>query len=390
MQNKLRLLTPGPTPIPEEVRLELARDMLHHRKPNFTSIMQEIQPGLRTLFGTSQPVLPLSCSGTGAMEAAIDNLFNPGETVLVVEAGKFGKRWTQISQKKGLNVLKLQLEWGEAVDPRDVQKELNKTNEIQGILIQASETSTGVLHPVSKIGELVAGTQTLLIVDGISAVGISPCPMDKYNIDCLLAGSQKGIMLPPGLALISFSDKAWKKNEQVQSGNYYFDLSNELEKNPGGQTAYTTPVNLIQGLKAALNLFFQEGLNNIYQKYWALTQMTRTGASAMGLELLARDNYTWGLTSILLPSGVDGQDIVSRIAENYNIIIAGGQEQLKGRIVRIAHMGYVDWTEILAALYVLQKSLQESGALVKLEPDYLEKAMQAYEKAWNDKLDLKA
>jgi len=381
MHNKPRLLTPGPTQIPEQVRLELSRDMVHHRKPYFTSMMQELQTNLRRLFCTEQPVLPLSCSGTGAMEAAIDNLFNPGETVLVVEGGKFGERWTQISEKKGLNVIKLEVNWGNAVDPRNIKEHLDKAPEISGVLLQASETSTGVLHPVSQIGELVRERNTLLIVDGISAVGISPCPMDKWNIDCLITGSQKGMMLPPGLAPISLSARAWQKTEQVESGNYYFDLRKELEKSYEGQTAYTSSVNLIMGLKAAMELFFEQGLEEMHRKYWALTQMARTGAEALGLQLLAEDNYTWGLTSIKIPSDVDGQKLVSRIAENYNIVIAGGQNQLKGKIVRIAHMGYVDWTDILAALYALQATLQELGGSNRADSNYLEQALKAYEEA---------
>lgn len=381
MRNKLRLLTPGPTQIPEEVRMELSRNMVHHRKPYFTSIMQEMQPKLQTLFGTSQPVLPLTCSGTGAMEAAVDNLFNPGETVLVINAGKFGERWMEIASKKGLNVVELKIQWGEAVNPADVKEKLRQDSEISGILMQASETSTGVLHPVAEIGELVENSNILLVVDGISAVGISPCPMEKWKMDCLLTGSQKGMMLPPGLALISLSEAAWKKNEQVESNNYYFDLQKELEKNKDGQTAYTTAVNLVLGLKAALDLFFNAGLSNIYTKYWALTQMTRTGVQALGLQLLAQEHYTWGLTSIVLPADIDGQKLVSNIAEKYNIIIAGGQNQLKGKIVRIAHMGDVDWSEIMAGLYALQSTLQNMGATNHAQPDYMERAMTAYEKA---------
>ena len=384
MHNKLRLLTPGPTQIPEDVRLELSRNMVHHRKTYFTSLMKEMQPKLQTLFGTSQPVLPLTCSGTGAMEAAVDNLFNPGETVLVIEAGKFGERWTEIAQKKGLQVVESRLNWGEAADPAEIREKLQENKEISGILMQASETSTGVLHPVKEIGDLVRDSNTLLVVDGISAVGISPCPMENWNIDCLITGSQKGMMLPPGLALISLSSRAWQKNETVQTGNYYFDLQKELEKNKLGQSAYTTAVNLIFGLKAALDLFFQAGLEHIYSKHWALTQMTRSGVHALGMRPLAKENYTWGLTSIELPWDVDGQNLVSHIAEKYNILIAGGQNQLKGKIVRIAHMGDVDWSDMLAGLYALQSSLQEIGASNYIEPNYLEKAMSAYEQALRD------
>jgi aspartate aminotransferase-like enzyme len=199
--DKLRLLTPGPTPLPENVRLALARDMIHHRKQDFKDIMNRVQTGLRYLFGTKQPVLTLTSSGTGAMFAAVTNLFSPGERVLVVEAGKFGQRWSEISQAHGLEIVALPLDWGQAVKPRDVENALSRYPDISGVLVQASETSTGVLHPVQELARLCRLKNKIIIVDGISAVGISPCPMDEWGIDCLLTGSQKGIMLPPDLPL---------------------------------------------------------------------------------------------------------------------------------------------------------------------------------------------
>ncbi len=208
MRNKSRLLTPGPTHLPEEVRLEMAKDMIHHRKPQFKAVMREAQSSLRTLFGTSQPVLTLSCSGTGGMCAVVTNCFNPGEKVIVVEAGKFGERWGEIAESHGLKVTYLHKEWGDHVTANDIALALDKDPEIIGVLVQASETSTGVLHPIEEIGKVTKERGTLLVVDGISAVGISPCPMDAWNIDCLLTGSQKGLMVPPGLALIALSQKA--------------------------------------------------------------------------------------------------------------------------------------------------------------------------------------
>lgn len=386
MRNKLRLLTPGPTHLPEKVRLALAKDMIHHRKPEFESIMKELQAGLQELFATNQPVLPLSCSGSGAMQAAIVNLFNPKEKVLVVEGGKFGHRWSQIGLNHELEVISLKVPWGQTVDPDEIERLINKEPDIRAVLVQASETSTGVTHPIAEISEITSPKDILLIVDGISAVGISPCPMDKWGIDCLLTGSQKGIMLPPGLALISLSAKAWEKTKQVKKNLFYFDLQKEYEKSLQGQTTFSSPINLIMGLKESLELILKDGLSEIHRKYWSLTRMTRKGVEALGLELLATKNFTWGVTSILLPSGTDGQKILNTVANQYNVVLAGGQEHLKGKIVRIGHMGHIDWADILAGLYALKESLAINKIEFYPSENYLEQAMQAYEMAWEEEL----
>ena len=234
MLNKSRLLTPGPTPLPEEVRLALAKDMVHHRKRDFVQVMERIQPGLKYLFGTTQQVLPLSCSGTGAMHAAVTNLFAPGEKVLVIEGGKFGERWREIAEAHGLVVTSLVLENGDAVAAGDVRVALEADPSLRGVLVQASET----LHrecciPVHELGALTRDKDVLLVVDGISAVGISPCPMDAWNIDCLLTGSQKGLMLPPGLALLALSERAWDRVRAVGSSNFYFNLLARAGQEPG-------------------------------------------------------------------------------------------------------------------------------------------------------------
>ncbi len=379
LMNKRRLLTPGPTMLPEEVRLALARDMIHHRKPEFKKILQEIQHGLQTLFCTSQPVLPLSCSGTGAMQAAVSSLFQKNESVLVLEAGKFGQRWSKIARAWGLQVIPLELEWGQAMDAGQVSRLLQENPRISGVLVQASETSTGVLHPVQDLGQICQDKGALLVVDGVSAVGISPCPMDKWHIDCLLTGSQKGLMLPPGLALISLSPRARDKAQGIPQANYYFNLVQELDKCSLGQTQFTSAVNLLQGLGVCLQEFFLPRPEIIMHKHWALTQMTRQGIRALGLKPLVHKHYTWGLTSVLLPENARAEEILACAQQNYNVILAGGQDRLKGKIIRIGHMGYVDWGDILTALQALQFSLQECCITAKDQaPDYLEQACQAY------------
>lgn len=377
--DKLRLLTPGPTPLPENVRLALAKDMIHHRKNDFRDIMNRVQTGLQYLFGTTEPVMTLTSSGTGAMDAAVTNLFAPGEKVLVIEAGKFGNRWSEIAQSHHLEVVALPLAWGKSVLPREVENALSRWPDISGVLIQASETSTGVLHPIKEIANLCKSQGKTLVVDGISAVGISPCPMDEWGIDCLLTGSQKGMMLPPGLAFISLSQNAWKKVQEVKPRNFYFNLLKEREKCLIGQTLFTPGINLIVALEECLKYFQDSTLETVYKRQWAMTQLVRTGVESLGLELLVPANYTWGLTSVKLPPGVDGVNLLKVMAEDYNVVAAGGQDHLKGKIVRIGHMGYVDWSDLLAGLYALRSSLVKCGGYSGSR-DYLEKAMEIYEK----------
>ncbi|MBQ7738914.1 MAG: alanine--glyoxylate aminotransferase family protein [Desulfovibrionaceae bacterium] len=380
MLNKLRLLTPGPTPLPERVRLALAQDMIHHRKDDFHKIMARVEGALQTLFGTKEVVLPLASSGTGAMTAAAYSLFKPGEKVLVVEAGKFGQRWSEITQMRGLNVVKIIVPWGEAVDPNQIADTLNQDKDIRGVFLQISETSTGVLQPIPEIAEITRNTDVLLVLDGISAIGLSPCPMDALGIDCLLTGSQKGLMLPPGLALIALSARAWERASSIEPGCFYFNLPAERKKLAKNETHFTTPVNLICGLDVSLDMLLSDGLEKVYQKQWALTMLTRYGIKAMGLEFLAPKNFTWGITSIKLPEGVDGKQVLAIAQKKFGVCMAGGQDHLKGKIVRIGHMGWVDWSDVLAGLYALDQGLFEAHGFSGSR-DYLEKAMAAYQTA---------
>lgn len=380
MLNKLRLLTPGPTPLPETVRLALAQDMVHHRKAGFKDLMKGLQSGLQRLFGTDQPVLPLCSSGTGAMVAAVSNCFAPGEKVLVIEGGKFAERWTEIAQARGLEPVVLPVEWGQAVDPARVKKMLAADPDIRGVLVQASETSTGVMHPVDQLGPITARTNVLLVVDGISAVGVSPCPMLDWSIDCLVTGSQKGLMLPPGLSLIALSQKAWAKAETLDGRDFYFDLLAERDNAGSGQTAFTPAINLLVGLKAALDLFDQYGLENIYRKQRAMTLMTRASVKAMGLALFAPEHYAWGLTSIALPDGLSAKAILKTAESEYGVVMAAGQGRIADSIIRLGHMGHVDFGDVCAGLYALASSYRSCGGFIGSR-DYLEQGLQTYQEA---------
>ena len=380
MLNRLRLLTPGPTPLPEEVRLALAKDMVHHRKPHFKSLMLEIQEGLQMIFGTKQPVLPLTCSGSGAMTAAVTNCFSPGESVLVIEGGKFAERWSEIALAHGLNVRIMPVEWGRAVNPDQMEAALSEDPQLRGVLVQASETSTGVLHPIEKLGKITAPRDVMLLVDGISAVGVSPCPMDAWSIDCLITGSQKGLMLPPGLAFIALSPRAWERVEKNGRQNFYFDLLAERENARSGQTLFTPAINLLVGLKAALDLFHCEGLDNIFRRQWALVSMVRAAVSAMGMTLFARDHFAWGLTSILVPDGLSAKAILKTAENEYGVIMAAGQGHMKDSIIRFGHMGYVDFGDITAGLYALAQSWRACGGYIGSR-DFLEQGLRAYEES---------
>lgn len=381
MLDKIRLLTPGPTPLPEAVRLALAKDMIHHRKKDFEALMESVQKKLKILFGASEPVLPLASSGTGAMTAAVYSLFEPGEKVLAIEAGKFGQRWGEIASSRGLEVVRLEIPWGECASAEDVEKELGADPAIKGVLVQLCETSTGVLQPVRDMAEITRKKGALLVVDGISAVGISPCPMDEWGIDCLLTGSQKGLLLPPGLSLIALSERAWAKAENIRPGCFYFDLPAERKALAKNQTHFTSPINLIYGLDASLDLLLADGLDAVYRKQWALTMLVRDGCAAMGLSPLAKENFSWGVTAIELPEKLSGSEILRFAQKNYHVFMAGGQDRLKDRIIRIGHMGWVDWADCLAGLYALAMGVAAQGGS-QAKGSFMEAAMDAYNKAY--------
>ncbi|NJB68250.1 aspartate aminotransferase-like enzyme [Desulfobaculum xiamenense] len=378
----MRLLTPGPTPLPEAVRLTLAMDMVHHRKPGFTALLGEIQKDLRWLFGTEQPVISMACSGTGAMTAAVNNLFRKGEKVIIVDGGKFGERWGEIASTHAVDAIIISVPWGKAITVDHVRSALAQYPDVKGVLVQASETSTGAMHPVRELAALTRERDVMLVVDGISAVGISPCPMDEWGVDCLLTGSQKGLMLPPGLAFLALSERAWKRVEENKPREFYFNLLGEREKIvKNSQTLFTPPINLLMGLHTCLAMFREKGLDAVFRRQWALTQMVRAAARSMGLSLLAEDDHcTWGLTSIVLPAGVDGSAVLACCAERYGVIMAGGQDRLKGRIVRFGHMGHVDFGDVLAGLYALDRAIAACGGY-SASREYMETGMRAYEAA---------
>ena len=357
---KQYLLSPGPTPIPNEVALAMAETMIHHRTPQFNKIFNEARDGLKKLFGTKNDVLMLASSGTGAMEASVANLFSPGDKVLVINGGKFGERWLNIANAYGLNPVEMKVAWGQAVKVADVERQLNANPDTQGVMIQASETSTTVFHPVKEIAKLTKNGP-LFLVDGVTAVGVVPLSMDEWGIDVLVTGSQKALMLPPGLGFIALSDRAWEKTKQAKLPRFYFDLNLERKNQQKGSGAFTPAVSLIVGVRASLRMLEREGLENVYARHARLCKATRAAATALGLKLLAPDSPSPAATGIYLPHGIDADQVLEYLRDKMNITLAEGQDQLKGKVIRIAHIGYMGAFDVITAIAALEMALRKFG-----------------------------
>jgi aspartate aminotransferase-like enzyme len=358
---KQYLLSPGPTPIPNEVALAMSETMIHHRTPQFNKVFEEARQGLKTLFGTSGDVLILASSGTGAMEAAVANLFSPGDKVLVINGGKFGERWLNIANAFGLDPVEVKVEWGQAVKVDVVEKQLKLYPDIQSVMIQASETSTTVLHPVKEIAKLTKNGP-LFLVDGVTAVGVLPVPLDEWGIDALVTGSQKALMLPPGLAFIALSERAWQKTKKAKLPRFYFDLNLERKNQAKGSGAFTPAVSLIFGLRASLNMMAREGFDRVYARHARMARATRAAATAMGLKLLAPDSPSPAATGIFLPNGLDADKVLDYLRDQMGVILAEGQDQLKGKAIRIAHVGYMGAFDVITAIAALEMALRKFGA----------------------------
>jgi aspartate aminotransferase-like enzyme len=363
---KSYLLAPGPTPVPPEVLAALARPVIHHRTPQFAAVLAKVQDGLRELFGTKEDVLVLAASGTGAMEGAVTNLCSPGDEVVVVNGGKFGERWTKICRAYGVTVHEVTVEWGRAVAPQAIVAALDAHPKARAVYLQASETSTCVLHPVAQIAELTRARDTLLVVDGITAVGVLPMPMDALGIDVLVTGSQKALMLPPGLAFVALSPRAWKAAERATLPRFYFDFARERKGVAEKSTAWTPAISLIYGLDVALEMMRAEGWDALYARHDRLARATRAGAQALGLSLFAPAAPSPAATAVNLPTTVDGSALFRYLRDAMHVTFAGGQDQLKGKIIRLSHLGYVGAFDVVVGLAALELALARFGAAVEL------------------------
>ena len=363
---KRYLLTPGPTQVPPEVLLRMSQPLIHHRTPAFSQLFAEVQRGLQWLFQTAQDVLILAASGSGAMEAAMTNTCSPGDRVIVVNGGKFGERWLKICAAFGVQTEEIAVEWGQAVTVEAVAQALRPQPQAKAILMQASETSTTALHPVQEIAALTRDSETLLIVDGITAVGATDMPMDRSGIDVLITGSQKALMLPPGLAFIALSPKAWQSTEQAQLPRFYFDLQKERTEQAKHTTAYTPAISLISGLHEALQQLRAEGLEQVWARHTLLMTATHAAVRALGLRLLAESHPSPAATGVWLPPAVDGRQLLTYMRDRMGVDLAGGQDHLKGKIVRISHLGYVGPFDVITAISSLEMALSRFGVTLTL------------------------
>jgi aspartate aminotransferase-like enzyme len=360
--DKPYLLAPGPTPIPPEVLQAMAQPIVHHRAPVYEGILEEVREGLKYLFQTKNEVLIFASSGTGAMEGAVTNTLCSGDQAIVVEGGKFGERWALICQAYGVRVRALSAEWGQAVDPGLIGRILEQDPSIRAVFVQATETSTGVLHPVREIAGIVSRYPgTIMVVDAISHLGAVELPMDEWKLDVVVAGSQKALMLPPGLAFAALSEKAWRFVEKSTLPRFYFDFRKELKSLQKNQNAYTPAISLVIGLAKSLQLIRREGLEKIFARHARLARATREALNALGLQLYAPKAFSDAVTAVVAPSEIDAQKVVKILREKHNLTVAGGQDRARGKVFRVAHMGFVDSFDILAAIAALEATLKELG-----------------------------
>jgi aspartate aminotransferase-like enzyme len=360
MIKKYYLLSPGPTPIPDEVLAAAAQPIIHHRTPEFSEIFMQVSEGLKHVFQTKEDVFILTSSGSGAMEAAIVNTLSPGDNVITINGGKFGERWGAICRAYGVNVREIKLEWGADFSAEQLAAELKANPGVKAVFSTLSETSSGAIYDIKGYGEVVSQTEAILVVDGISGMGATPCPMDEWKVDIIVSGSQKSFMIPPGLAYIAFSPKAWKLVETAKLPRFYFDAKKAKKSLEKKTTPWTPGVSLIIQQKKALDIIRAQGLEGILEHHRILGEATRAGIKALGLELLAKNPGNI-LTAAKVPAGIDGVQLVKTMQGKYKAYIAGAQDPNKGKFFRIAHLGYMGGFDIITSLSALELTLADLG-----------------------------
>lgn len=361
MPLKQRLLTPGPTPVPEETLLELARPVFFHRTAEFRQLLAEVLQDLQTIFCTKNLILPLTSSGTGALEAALVNSVPAGKKVICLIAGRFGERWKNIAKAYGIEAVVVNVPYGQAVQPEQLQKALADHADALAVCATLSETSTGIGHDIAAFGKLVAATPAILIVDAVSGLGAMECRTDAWHIDMCCTGSQKALMLPPGLAFLSVSDKAWHVIDQHPAPpSFYFNLKKARKSLENNDTPYTPAHTLVRALRVSLKRILAEGIENVWKRQAKYAQAARAGFQALGLELFPTQPNT-ALTVVKAPPGIDSTEVLTKLEKQYGLKLANGQDTLKGKIIRLAHMGYIDQFDILAALAGVELVLHEMG-----------------------------
>lgn len=358
---KFRLMTPGPSPVPEDTLLELAKPVHYHRTPEAKQYLHEVTLGMQYLLQTKNDVVTLTSSGTGAMEAALVNSVPSGGKAICVFCGRFGERWHKVWQAFGVNSIPVTAPWGQTVSADQLASALAEHPDAQAVCAVHSETSTGVKSDIQAYSKLVAQTKSVMIIDAISSAGAMECRTDDWQIDMVATGSQKALMLPPGLAFLSVSPKAWQKiDANVRPATFYFDLKKARSKLKDPDTSFTPAHTLIRALRLSLQRVKAEGIENVWQRHSHMAFAARAGVEALGLELFAKPPAE-GLTTFNVPSNLDGKAILAKLEKQYGLKLAGGQDQLQGKIVRLAHMGYMDFFDVISALSGLELVLAEMG-----------------------------
>lgn len=352
------LLAPGPVNLHPEVRRLLSLPMIHHRTPEFDRILARVLRNIKKVFQTSQEVFLLTSTGSGGMECALVNLLAPADKVLAIVSGKFGERWAQMAEVFGGQVITLNVPWGEAVSVAEVEAVLKKNPDIRLVLCQACETSTAVAHPIRELGEMISQhNDVVFLVDGITALGAYPLPMDDWKIDALVGGSQKAFMLPTGLSFVSFSAKAWRKIESNPTPRFYFDIRKEKKANIGGETFFSSNVALIRALDWVLNDIEAKSLDCHFAEIHRRAEFTRSFGLKLGFQLYAKVPSD-SVTALTVPSHLDGQKIRQHLEDRFAITIMGGQDQAKGKIIRVGHMGYIQDDELIRLVQALGETLR--------------------------------
>lgn len=353
------LMTPGPVPIPKEVLENMAKPMEHHRTPEFVALWNRVLANLKKVFVTEQPVFVHTSTGSGAMESALVNCLSPGDHVIAIVSGKFGERWADMAEVFGAKVTRINVPWGKVVSVSEVEAALKRNPETAAVLCQACETSTAVLHPTQELARLISKYDALFMCDAITALGALPIPMDEWQIDVLIAGSQKAFMLPTGLSFISFSKKAWAKTETARCPKYYFDIRREKAANDNGESFFSTAVTHIRALNLVLDIFLDQGLDKVQHRIQALSRATIEAAKEMGLNSFA-EVPSPSVTALKVPDGIDGQKIRADMEKNEHVVVMGGQDQLKGKIVRIGHMGAIRDEDLILTMKALAQSINRA------------------------------
>jgi len=359
------LFTPGPTPIPTEALLSMARPIDYHRSSEAGDVIKEVAENSKHVFQTNNDVLILTSSGTGAMEGVVANLLSPADKVLVIRSGKFGERWGEICAAYGIEFIPIDLEWGLSVEPQVVADILQSNPNIKAVFSTLCETSTGALHDIKSLGQITKDTPTLLVVDAVSALGADDLQMDNWHVDVVVSCSQKGLMTPPGLAFASLSERAWEMVEKSKLPKYYFDFQKARAELAKGSTPYTPAITFIMALQQSLRLIRAESILNVISRHARLSEATRVAVKALGLQLFAAYPANT-LTAIRFPEGLDSKAFVSDMRQKHGITYAGGQGKLSGEILRIAHLGWMNEYDVIVAVSALEMGLAEMGYDVKL------------------------